>query len=239
VRQQLRSLPDRLALRVARHMVAAGRLLDSDPEVAYQHALAARARASRLAIVREACGEAAYLSGHYAEALTDLRAARRMNGSNDYVAMIADCERALGRPERALALAKDQALQGLDQHTRVELLIVASGARLDLGQAEMAAMMLEGKDLRSRETEPWVARIRYAYAEALLAGGRTSDALEWFHRAAAVDATSATDAAERLLEMEGMTLIDAEADDEDAEAESAAEDGEPTSLGNGGGSPPL
>jgi hypothetical protein len=100
-------------------------------------------------------------------------------------------------------------------------------------------MMLEGKDLRSRETEPWVARIRYAYAEALLAGGRTSDALEWFHRAAAVDATSATDAAERLLEMEGMTLIDAEADDEDAEAESAAEDGEPTSLGNGGGSPPL
>ena len=38
----------------ARHLAAAGALVDSDPETAYQHALAARARASRLAVVREA-----------------------------------------------------------------------------------------------------------------------------------------------------------------------------------------
>ena len=53
---QLKGLPDKLALRVARHLAAAGVLIDSDPETAYQHTLAARARASRLAGVREARG---------------------------------------------------------------------------------------------------------------------------------------------------------------------------------------
>jgi tetratricopeptide (TPR) repeat protein len=215
VMQQLRSLPDRLALRVARHLVAAGRLLDSDPETAYQHTLAARARAARLAVVREACGEAAYLAGHYAEALTELRAARRMNGSNEYLAVIADCERALGRPERALALSKDEVVATLDQATRVEMLIVASGARLDLGQPELAVAVLEGRDLRSTSHAPWAARLRYAYADALLAAGRTGDAVEWFHRAAAVDSTSVTDAADRILELEGLAVVDTEIDDTD------------------------
>jgi tetratricopeptide (TPR) repeat protein len=215
VMQQLRSLPDRLALRVARHLVAAGRLLDSDPETAYRHALAARARAARLAVVREACGEAAYLAGHYAEALTELRAARRMNGSSEYLPVMADCERALGRPERALALSKDDVVRTLDQATRVEMLIVASGARLDLGQADLAIAVLEGRDLRSASHAPWAARLRYAYADALLAAGRTTDALEWFHRAAAVDSTSVTDAADRILELEGLAIIDTEAEDEE------------------------
>ena len=64
VTNQLKSLPEKLAARVARHLVAAARLIDTDPETAYQHTLAARARAARVAIVREACGEAAYAAGH-------------------------------------------------------------------------------------------------------------------------------------------------------------------------------
>ena len=80
IAQQLRGLPEKLAARVARHLVAAGLLIDDDPETAYQHTLAARARAARIAVVREACGEAAYAAGHYAEALAELRAAKRMNG---------------------------------------------------------------------------------------------------------------------------------------------------------------
>ena len=209
-RQQLRSLPDKLASRVARHLVAAGRLLETDPETAYQHTLAARSRAARLAVIREACGEAAYLAGHYGEALTELRAAKRMNGRNDYLAVMADCERALGRPERALSLAKDDVVSHLDQQTRIEMMIVASGARLDLGQPEVAAAMLEGKDLRSPEIAPWSARLRYAYAVALLAADRLPEATEWFHRAAAVDSESVTDATERLLELEGLRVADAE-----------------------------
>src|SRR4029078_4492905 len=60
VAQQLRGLPEKLAARVARHLVAAGLWMGEDPETAYQHTLAARARAARSAVVREACGEAAY-----------------------------------------------------------------------------------------------------------------------------------------------------------------------------------
>jgi tetratricopeptide (TPR) repeat protein len=217
VRQQLRSLPDKLAARVARHLVAAGRLLDTDPETAYQHALAARARATRLAIVREACGEAAYLAGHYAEALTELRAAKRMNGAPDYLPVMADCERALGRPERALSLSRDPGVEQLDTANRVEMMIVAAGARLDMGQPEVAAKLLEGKDLRSRSHAPWAARLRYAYADALLAGGREDDAVEWFHRAAAVDSEQLTDAAERLAELEGMQIVDLEDEDDEGD----------------------
>jgi tetratricopeptide (TPR) repeat protein len=217
VRQQLRSLPDKLAARVARHLVAAGRLLDTDPEAAYRHALAARARATRLAIVREACGEAAYLAGHYAEALTELRAAKRMNGAPDYLPVMADCERALGRPERALSLSRDPGVEQLDTANRVEMMIVAAGARLDMGQPEVAAKLLEGKDLRSRSHAPWAARLRYAYADALLAGGREDDAVEWFHRAAAVDSEQLTDAAERLAELEGMQIVDLEDEDDEGD----------------------
>ena len=75
-------------------------LIDEDPETAYQHALAARSRASRIAVVREATGEAAYAAGHYAEALSELRAAKRMNGATDYLPIMADCHRALGNPSR-------------------------------------------------------------------------------------------------------------------------------------------
>jgi len=208
VRQQLRSLPERLATRVARHLVAAGRLLDTDPETAYQHTLAARARATRLAVVREACGEAAYLAGHYAEALTELRAARRMNGAPDYLPLIADSERAVGRPERALALGRDPGVEELDPAGRIEMLIVVAGARRDLGQPEVAVRLLEVKELHSRSHAPWAARLRYAYADGLLEAGRRADAVEWFHRVVAVDSEELTDARERLAELENTEGTD-------------------------------
>ena len=75
-------------------------MIDDDPETAYQHSLAARTRAPRLAVVREATGEAAYAAGHYAEALAELRAAKRMNGATAYLPIMADCHRALGNPRR-------------------------------------------------------------------------------------------------------------------------------------------
>ena len=103
---QLKGLPEKLAARVARHLAAAGMLIDDDPETAYQHTLAARARAPRLAVVREATGEAAYAAGHYSEALAELRAAKRMNGATAYLPIMADCHRALGSREQALKLAQ-------------------------------------------------------------------------------------------------------------------------------------
>src|SRR5690349_4862777 len=83
VRDHLRALPDKLADRIARHLVMAGLLLESDPGTAYKHALAARARSQRSAVIREAVGETAYAAGKFAEALAELRTARRLSGGHD------------------------------------------------------------------------------------------------------------------------------------------------------------
>ncbi len=202
VAQQLRTLPDRLAVRVARHLVAAGSLLDTDPKTAYQHTLAARARASRIPAVREACGEAAYAAEEYAEALSELRAARRMNGAADYLPVMADCERALGRPEKALELAKSPAVAKLAPDLQAEMTIVEAGARRDRGEMDAAVRTLENAPLQTNSRADWVVRLRYAYADALLAAGRTEDAVAWFHRTAGIDAESITDATDRLAELE-------------------------------------
>ena len=199
---QLKSLPEKLGQRVARHLVAAGELLESDPKTAYQHTLAARARASRLAVVREAVGEAAYAAGEYAEALAELRAAKRMNGAHDYVAIMADCERALGRPDRALTLLKNTPRDKFAPPLLAEVIIVEAGARRDLGQLDAALRTLELAPLTSKSRASWVVRLRYAYADTLEAAGRETDALAWFHRTNAIDADQITDAAERAERLE-------------------------------------
>ena len=214
IRQQLRGLPEKLAARVSRHLVAAGQLIDEDPKTAYEHTLAARARAARVAVVREACGEAAYAAGEYADALSELRAARRMNGSNDYLPVMADCERALGRPERALTLAKSPSVADLSPELQAEMTIVEAGARRDLGELDAAVRTLENAPLRSKSRADWVVRLRYAYADTLLAAGRREEAIEWFHRTVGIDGEGVTDAAERVAALEGVTFTDSDGSDD-------------------------
>lgn len=202
VYRQLSALPLKVIDRVAAHLVMAGNLADDDPDAAYAHAKAARAEAARVAVVREAVGETAYASGRFSEALAELRAAKRLNGSWDYLPIMADCERALRRPERAVALSQESGVANLEQSGQVEMTIVAAGARRDMGQLEAAIQLLETAPLHSRSRQPWVSRLRYAYADALVEAGRTADAIAWFHRTVAVDSYSATDAAERAAELE-------------------------------------
>lgn len=180
----------------------AGLLIDEDPERAYKHALAARARSQRSAVIREAVGETAYAAGKFAEALAELRTARRLSGRQDYAPMMADCERALGRPEKALEYDTPKIREALDQAGAVELTIVVAGARRDLGQISAALNLLESEPLHSPSREDWVARLRYAYADTLLAAGRREEAVEWFHRTVAVDGNGVTDAEARLAELD-------------------------------------
>ena len=177
-------------------------LIDEDPETAYQHALAARARAARLAVVREATGEAAYAAGHYAEALAELRAAKRMNGATAYLPIMADCHRALGHPDQALKLAKSPSVANFAPEAKAEMTLVEAGARRDLGQFDAALRTLEMAPLNSKSRAAWVVRLRYAYADTLLAAGRETDALAWFHRTQAIDGEQITDAAERADDLE-------------------------------------
>ncbi|KQQ43076.1 hypothetical protein [Nocardioides sp. Leaf307] len=202
VANQLKGLPDKLASRIARHLAAAGLMIEDDPETAYRHALAARARAPRLAVVREAAGEAAYAAGHYSEALAELRAAKRMNGATAYLPIMADCHRALKQPEQALKLAKSPSVVNFAPEAKAEMTIVEAGARRDIKQFDAALRTLELAPLNNKSRAAWVVRLRYAYADTLVAAGREKDALEWFHRTHAIDADELTDAAERAATLE-------------------------------------
>jgi tetratricopeptide (TPR) repeat protein len=201
-RAELRSLPESLAERIAVHLVAAGRALDDDASTAQQHAWFARQLAPRLALVREAAGITAYATGDYAAALGELRAVRRITGDPAHLPLMADCERGLGRPDRALALGREPDVKKLDAEARVELAIVLSGARRDRGEHEAAVVSLQGPALDSDKVQPWTTRLWYAYAEALLAAGRRADALRWFESAASVDDEGETDAAERAAALQ-------------------------------------
>jgi tetratricopeptide (TPR) repeat protein len=212
VREELRLLPKGLADEVARHLVVAGELLDTDPEAAYPYARTAARLASRVAAAREAAGLAAYLTGRYTEALAELRAARRMTGASTHLHLMADAERGLGRPERALAIAGSDEAAGLDAAGRLELRIVAAGARRDLGQLDAALATLRTSELTSTARRLDVARLRYAYADLLLVAERPDEAREWFARAVDADPEGETGAAERLAELDGVVFIEEESD---------------------------
>lgn len=210
---ELRTLPSELASVVARRLLAAS--VADDPEIGYQHAQEARRLAARVGIVRETVGIAAYRAGHWAEALAELRAARRLTGRTSYLPLMADAERALGRIDRALGVVAEGGRANLDRATEVELRIVESGIRRDQGLADAAVVVLQLPELRERRTKPWSARLFYAYADALLDAGRTDEAREWFARAAAADHDEQTDAAERFDDLDDFVLDDLAADDED------------------------
>src|SRR6266699_3314191 len=210
-RAQLNSLPNDLADSVARYLVAAG--LAADPEQGYTYAQAAKRLAARVGVVREACGIAAYRTGQWAEALSELRAARRMTGGDDYLPLMADCERALGRLDRALALVREANTAELDRATQIELRIVESGIRRDQGLPEAAVLALQVPELTGKRVRPWSGRLFYAYADALLAAGRADEARDAFSRAAEADPDGETDAADRLDELDGIEFDDLEDDD--------------------------
>jgi hypothetical protein len=180
--------------------------VDEDPQLALEHARFARARASRIAVVREAAGIAAYHAGEWAEALGELRAARRMGGGPGHLAVMADIERALGRPERALELSRGPEVREMDRAESIELAIVAAGARRDLGELDAAVVSLQIPELDPARRDPWSARLFYAYADNLLAAGRESDALQWFVHAADADEDGETDAAVRIAQLTGEPL---------------------------------
>jgi tetratricopeptide (TPR) repeat protein len=224
VRRDLRGLQKDTADSVARHLVAAGTLVDDDPVQALAHARYARQRASRIAAVREAAGIAAYHAGEWSEALGELRAARRMGGGSGHLAVMADIERALGRPERAIELTRGPEAAELGPSEAIELAIVAAGARRDLGELDAAVVGLQLPELDPERRDPWSARLFYAYADNLLAAGRESDALQWFVHAADADDEGETDAAVRLAELTGEPVpddvpVDVSVDEEDVPAD--------------------
>jgi tetratricopeptide (TPR) repeat protein len=227
VKAELRGLPADLAATVGRYLVAAE--LASDPEQAYRYAQAARRVAARIGVVREVTGITAYQTGRWAEALAELRAARRLTGRNEYLPLMADSERALGRLDQALELVHSDEAKRLPRPAQIELRIVESGIRRDQGLADAAVLVLQVPELTDGRLRPWSARLFYAYGEALLAAGRPEAAREAFSRAVVADEEEETDALSRLDELDGVTLEDLEDyedEDEDADEEDEGFDDE-------------
>ncbi|GAB3074400.1 hypothetical protein CAQUA_06070 [Corynebacterium aquatimens] len=203
VLQDLKVLSKDNADRVAKHMIMAATLMADDPQLALEHARAAKNRAGRVGVVRESAGIAAYQAGEWKEALSELRAARRISGGPGLLAVMADAERGLGRPDKALEIGRSPEAADLDPESQIELGIVLAGARLDLGQADSAVVTLQRLNPSLRSTGLAHARLSYAYADALLAAGRKDEAAQWFAHAADIDVDETTDARERLAELNG------------------------------------
>ena len=215
VKNQLRTLSKEYAVGVGQHLVMVATFLDTDIEAAQAHAETAVRRAGRVPAAREALGLVHYRKGEWAKALSEFRTARRLSGSSHMLPFMVDAERGLGRHERALDLAASPEAATLTQDERIELAIVVSGIRRDLGQYEAAAVGLQLPQLKAGSRQPWAARLFYAYAEALLAKGDEGGALTWFGQAANADVDGETDADERLSELDGLVLTDLLGDDED------------------------
>jgi hypothetical protein len=180
IRVQLKTLTAENAEMTARHLAMVSLLHDQDPELAHQHALAAAKRAGRIAIVRETLGVTAYQVGDYGLAIRELTTYRRLSGSNDQLPIMVDSERGLGRPEKALELGRSVDRKSLPASVRVNLAIVMSGARLDLGQNDLALAELEIPELDPTKVFEFSTNLFRAYAETLIIGNRESEAKKWF-----------------------------------------------------------
>ncbi len=198
-RAQLKTLSKENADEVARHLVMAARLIVEDPALAHEHAVSAGRRAGRIAVVRETLAITAYSLGDFALALRELRTYRRISGLDDQLPMMVDCERGLGRPEKALELGRSVPRAGLTAEVQVELAIAMSGARLDLGQTEAALTELQISQLDPDTAFTWSPGLFDAYAAVLEDLGRAEEAEVWFTRSdLATAALSSGDEADDL-----------------------------------------
>jgi hypothetical protein len=219
-RAELKTLSKDNADWVAKHLVMAGRLIDTDAALAHRHALAAARRAGRIGVVRETTAITAYATGDFALALRELRTYRRITGRDDQLPLMVDSERGVGRPQQALELGRSVARASLDPAVQVSLAIAMSGARLDLGQPELALTELEIPQLDPRVAYSYSPSLFDAYATVLEELGRLEDAEQWWERserAAAALEEAATPEGQDTVEIV-EEIVDAPVASEDPEA---------------------
>ncbi|HIY94592.1 MAG TPA: hypothetical protein H9821_02855 [Candidatus Rothia avicola] len=175
----LRQLEAQNADTVAKHLVMVGRYLDIAPDFALEHAVAASKRAGRIGVVREVVGIAAYAAEDFELALRELRTHRRISGSNEHLALLVDCERALGRIEKALTLAEEAKNEEVPAAVRSEVAIVVSGIYRDQGELKKALKALEIPELNPKRGFDYSPRLFNTYAELLEQDGRSKEAARW------------------------------------------------------------
>ncbi|MFM7029766.1 MAG: hypothetical protein ACKOWK_01705 [Micrococcales bacterium] len=195
VRVQMKTLSPENAERVSRHLAMVNLLINDDPELAHRHALAAADRAGRIGVVRETLALTAYTIGDFALALREMQAYRRISGKDDQLPIMVDCERGLGRPDKALELGRSVDPKTLDAGVRVNLAIAMSGARLDRGENQLALAELEIKELNPESVFDYSPHLFRAYGDTLEILERSDEAKRWFDLADRADVALAAKAA--------------------------------------------
>jgi len=187
-----------------RALAALGRAVEllgrGDARGAAAEAARAKELAPRSAAVREVLGLALYSSGRYREALSEMQAYRRISGRSDQNHIIADCLRALGKPERAVPLAEEALTAPIPLEHKAEAAIVAAAALRDQGRFEEALSLLRRLPTREDVGTDWVLRVWYVTADILERAGRTEEAARVFRRILRHD-QAAFDVAERLAQL--------------------------------------
>ncbi len=179
---------------------AAGAFAEGDYETAARLGEQAKHIALRAASVRELLGLALYRLGRWKEAARELSSFRRLVGSTEQNPVIADCYRAMHRPERALELCDEVDELSVGPEVRFEARIVAAGALTDLGRTEEAIRTLESLPLEPEIVEEHHLRAWYALGDLLERRGRFTQARSMFEAVADAD-PELTDASERIARL--------------------------------------
>ncbi len=188
--------PGKAEILVQTFSEAAGAFAASDLEEATRLGEQAKHLALRSVAARELLGLTHYRAGRYQEAARELAAFRRLSGSEEQNPVLADCHRALGRPQHALEVCDEIDRRSVSEPVFYEGEIVAAGALADLGRMDEAIARLETLELEPAVAGEQHIRAWYALGDLLERRGRFRQALEWFEAAAEAD-ENATDARER------------------------------------------
>ena len=174
-------------------------LLDrGDPKAAVAEAEKAKTLAPRSGAVREVLGLAFYGLERWQDALTELKAYKRISGRSDQNHLIADCLRGLGRPQEAVPLAEEVLrTKGVPNEAKAEAVIVAASALADQARYAEALAFLGRARTREDVAEDYTLRLWYVKGDILERAGRRREAAAEFRKIMRHDA-GAYDAAERL-----------------------------------------
>jgi tetratricopeptide (TPR) repeat protein len=158
-RIELASLGPENAKEALKHIVLTYRYLETQPQKAVEEAKKSVQLGSRLAVLRETLGLAAYRAGDWALAVRELKTARRMNGINDYLPLIADSYRGLGEPEKVFEIASTVDASNLPQPSHIEMSIVLAGAYADVEKYDVALSVI-ARELSKKHLLPTASRLR-------------------------------------------------------------------------------
>jgi tetratricopeptide (TPR) repeat protein len=162
-KERLRGLAKEHAENIGLHILAAYTLEESDPQSALEHAKWAARQASRIDFSRETLAFVSYRQGDYKLALREFQTAHRMNGFADYLPFMADCERGLGNPKKAIELALSDEGKSLQGESKVEMFLVYAGALGDLQLWDQAIEIVH--KLGASKGLPGAYRMRALQAE--------------------------------------------------------------------------